>query len=238
MGGPDLPPFCYGDETQLLTEITDVHRHYLELSLLFHMLGGDQNRAFEPFMKENPTLPLLGICLGMQSMNVATGGTMIQDIPKQLYGHETVEQVLKSEPETQHRNYHRNLGIDRQVRWNNFHSILIAESSVLDTINSFRTSFPNVWSSHHQCIDRLGEGFVPIAWSRDRKIIEGIQHQVYPNVIGLQFHPEPIAIYDSTKTIRIQPFDTIPTSFYEMFPDSTGIEFHKNLWKILSTRFN
>ena len=238
MGGPDLPPSTYGHETQLLTEITDPHRHYLELSLLFHMLGGTQNKTFIPFMKENPTFPILGICLGMQSMNVAAGGTMIQDIPKQVYGHETVEQVLASEPETQHRNYYRNLGIDPYLSSYNFHSILIAANSILDTINAFRTSFPNVLSSHHQCIDSLGFGFVPIAWSLDRDVIEGVQHQVYPNVIGVQFHPEHTMIYDSTIPIRIHPLDSFPQPFFEMFPDSVGIEFHENFWKIVSARFS
>ncbi|MDD2563144.1 MAG: gamma-glutamyl-gamma-aminobutyrate hydrolase family protein [Salinivirgaceae bacterium] len=238
MGGPDLPPSSYEHETQLLTLITDPHRHYLELSLLFHMIGGSQNKACTPFMEEQPDFPIFGICLGMQSMNVASGGTLIQDIPTQVYGLQTVEHVLESEPQTQHRNYYRNFAIEPHLSVYNSHSILIAENSVLDTANTFRTSFPNVLSSHHQCIKSLGMGFIPIAWSNDQKVIEGIQHQVYPNVIGVQFHPEQTMIYDSMQIIRISPFDSVPNSFRELFPDSTGVDFHKNLWKILSVRFN
>jgi hypothetical protein len=61
--------------------ITDPHRHYLELSFLFHLLGGFQDESFLPLLEERPEYPVLGICLGMQSMNVATGGDMIRIFP-------------------------------------------------------------------------------------------------------------------------------------------------------------
>ena len=48
MGGPDIPPVVYGEEVHLLTRVTDPYRHYLELSYLFHLLGGSQNTAWIP----------------------------------------------------------------------------------------------------------------------------------------------------------------------------------------------
>ncbi len=77
-GGPDLPPEVYNEKTSLHTSIYDPYRHYFELSFLFHLLGGYQAEKFEPLLKEDPDYLIYGFCLGMQTMNVATGGTMMQ----------------------------------------------------------------------------------------------------------------------------------------------------------------
>ena len=87
MGGPDIPPVVYGEEVHLLTRVTDPFRHYVELSYLFHLLGGSQNTAWIPYLEKKPDYVINGICLGMQTMHVATGGTMVQDIPTELPGY-------------------------------------------------------------------------------------------------------------------------------------------------------
>jgi putative glutamine amidotransferase len=72
-GGPDIPPAIYGEPTSTMTVITDPHRHYMEISFLFHLLGGNQDTLFVPLLARNPGYCILGICLGMQSINVARG---------------------------------------------------------------------------------------------------------------------------------------------------------------------
>ncbi|MBN1819593.1 MAG: gamma-glutamyl-gamma-aminobutyrate hydrolase family protein, partial [Prolixibacteraceae bacterium] len=82
-GGPDIPPAVYGEENTL-SVVTDPGRHYFESSLLFHLLGGFQDKDFAPLLENNPNYFITGFCLGMQTLNVATGGTLIQDIPAEI----------------------------------------------------------------------------------------------------------------------------------------------------------
>ena len=195
-GGPDMPPATYENQTNLLTSITDAHRHYVELSFLFHLLGGSQNDNFIPLLESNNEYGILGICLGMQSMNVATGGAMVQDIPTEIYGLTTVEEVLALDENMQHRNYYTNLGVDNDLIWGHFHQIRFGEGGLFESLNGNYNELPFIWSSHHQALSRLGKDIVPIAWSMDDKIIETIKHAKYPNVLGVQFHPEVPSIYD------------------------------------------
>jgi putative glutamine amidotransferase len=236
-GGPDIPPATYGEPTGLLTEITDVHRHYLEISFLFHLLGGSQDSLFIPLLHDNPDYNILGICLGMQSMNVATGGTMIQDIPTEVYGYKTVEDMLALEDNMRHRNYNTNFGLDEELIWGYFHQINYVKNSFLDSLNNFSDEFPNVWSSHHQAVERLGKGIVPVAWSMDGEIVEVIIHSEFPNVIGLQFHPEVPSIYDQDFGLPIEPFETEKKSFIEKFPGEKGENFHRAFWGFFGEKF-
>ncbi|HRX68492.1 MAG TPA: gamma-glutamyl-gamma-aminobutyrate hydrolase family protein [Tenuifilaceae bacterium] len=232
-GGPDMPPACYGEETNLLTEITDPHRHYLELSFLFHLLGGSQDTTSIAFLNERNDYTILGICLGMQSMNVATGGTMVQDIPTELFGVSNVEQVLSLEQNQQHRNYYTNLGTDNDLIWGNFHQVKFLKGSFLDSINGFSGNQPYVLSSHHQCIENLGLNLTPIAWSVDGRIVEAVKHTKFPNVIGVQFHPEPTFIYDSTIKFRRLPNESQGISYLQLYPNEKGENFHRAFWKYL-----
>ncbi len=68
----------------LLTRLTDPYRHYFEASFLFHLLGGSQNIDYTPFLEVNKEYTVYAICLGIQTMNIAAGGTMTQDIPSEL----------------------------------------------------------------------------------------------------------------------------------------------------------
>jgi putative glutamine amidotransferase len=174
----------------------------------------------------------------MQSMNVAAGGTLYQDIPMQIYNFQTVEQVLKSNPEVQHRNYHNNYGIDSELIWNSFHSINYEKKGLFDRLRGGSTSPMYIWSSHHQCVKDLGKGYVPIAWSIDGKIIEAMAHTTYYNVLGVQFHPEPQAIFDSTLKLNQLPFEKAPKSYGEMYSGELGLNFHRCFWKEMGIRFS
>lgn len=102
--------------------------------------------------------PILGICRGHQLLNVAFGGTLIQHL-------DTAEAH----------------GGDSE----RFHAIRCADGSFLHRL--YGTDFI-VNSSHHQAIDRVGEGFVPAAWAEDGTI-EAMAHDT-GRIWAVQYHPE------------------------------------------------
>ena len=235
-GGPDLPPSVYGEPMSLLTRVSDPYRHYFELSFLFHLLGGMQNPNFNALLKQNPDYVIYGICLGMQTINVAAGGTMIQDIPSEVYQHKTVEQVLNSAKTIQHRNYNKNIENDKALFSGSFHPIKILNPKQL--INSEKVEMtPLVYSNHHQAIEKTGKNIQIIATSVDRKIIEAISHKKYPNVIGVQFHPEGIYLHNQQLQYKTDPNKT-PKSGKQILKENNSYQFHLDFWKTFSEKFN
>lgn len=108
-------------------------------------------------------IPVMGICRGHQMLNVAYGGSLHQHLPE-------------LEASIQHTGSH--------------HSVLIRPNS---QIGSFMETdnIPDVTSLHHQAVDRLGDGLVPVGWAEDGTI-EMIESApgLKPYVLGCQFHPE------------------------------------------------
>ncbi len=229
LGGPDIPPAVYGEEFNLLTVVTDPNRHYLESSFLFHLLGGTQDPDYIPMLAENPEYPVLGICLGMQTMNVATGGTLIQDIPTEIYDAYTVEDVVALDPDNQHRNYYSYYRLDPDVSTPCYHRIKTAPESHMGIIAGDPDLKPYVLSSHHQAIKEMGSGFKATAWSTDEKVVEAIEQLTYPHVLGIQFHPEVPYLYDPDHEIVIRPGEE-GWSFLEKYPGSKGEDFHRTFW--------
>ncbi|MDY0104512.1 MAG: gamma-glutamyl-gamma-aminobutyrate hydrolase family protein [Lentimicrobium sp.] len=230
-GGPDIPPSLYGQETNLLTEITDYHRHTFEASFLFHLLGGYQNKESAPLLEQKPDYMIVGICLGMQTMNVATGGTLIQDIPSQIYGQSTVEQALNANTDDRHRNYFTNLGLDNDLIWGSFHRIKINADKIQAWISPSDSTHPIVLSSHHQAAGSIGKGLIVAATSLDGKVVEALIHETFPNVIGLQFHPEPSFLYRKEEKISLQPGQPATQSYIDLYGTEKGENFNRNLWK-------
>ena len=235
-GGPDLPPSVYGEPMSLLTRVSDPYRHYFELSFLFHLLGGMQNPNFNALLKQNPDYVIYGICLGMQTINVAAGGTMIQDIPSEVYQHKTVEQVLNSAKTIQHRNYNKNIENDKALFSGSFHPIKILNPKQLINSEKVETT-PLVYSNHHQAIEKTGKNIQIIATSVDRKIIEAISHKKYPNVIGVQFHPEGIYLHNQQLQYKTDPNKT-PKSGKQILKENNSYQFHLDFWKTFSEKFN
>lgn len=233
MGGPDIPPAVYGEKVHLLTRVTDPFRHYMELSYLFHILGGSQDEAWTPYLEEKPNYVVNGICLGMQTMHVATGGSMIQDIPTELYGIWEAETILALPGNQMHRNYMNYLstGCSDPTSYH-FHQIKLERGQVLSagTGTPPRTR-PLVLSSHHQAIEEPGPGWKIIATSMDGRIVEAIHHSRYPHVLGIQFHPEKPGLFDPSIEHTKTCDSTI--KFQETIANSKSYDFHVAFWKQL-----
>lgn len=236
-GGPDIPPACYGENTNTLTVITDPFRHYMELSFLFHLLGGKQDSAYVPLLSKRPDYPILGICLGMQSINVATGGTLYQDIPSEIYNLNNVEDILKTPKNQQHRNYNVDYSLDTNVTYYHYHQIAIEKGSLLSSYITNDTIHPVVWSSHHQSLEKLGKGLQIVAKSMDGKIVEAISNVNFPNVLGVQFHPEKRELYNPASKIMITPFKEGEYSYLDLYSGNKGENFQKEIWTRFAEKF-
>jgi putative glutamine amidotransferase len=237
-GGPDIPPAIYGEKTLTLTDIYDPYRHYFEASFLFHLLGGFQDMNYIPLLEKNPDYLVVGFCLGMQTLNVATGGTMIQDIPLEVYKKKNVEDILRLSSDKQHRNYETNIEDSLNLFWGNIHPIKITDDSWIAKERLVKTGqYPAVVSSHHQAAEKTGRNLKVDATSMDGKIIEAMSHTKYPNVLAFQFHPEVPEIYNYNNSILFRKNEK-PESLRKVIEDGNGYEFHLALWKQFAVVLN
>ncbi|HPT30905.1 MAG TPA: gamma-glutamyl-gamma-aminobutyrate hydrolase family protein [Prolixibacteraceae bacterium] len=228
-GGPDIQPDLYGEENTH-SIVTDPARHAMETSFLFHLLGSTRNPSFVPFLKEKPEYLVTGFCLGLQTMNVATGGTLVQDIPFQLYGKNTPQEIVTIDRNNLHRNYWQEFNNDTLLMGINLHTIDFTDHPFFSQrVKVSKMLQPRVYSSHHQSIENLGQGFAVTALSPDGKIIEGIAHREYPHVFAVQFHPEVPALYRNREAWKFEPTDTPGTYHRLIGPES--VRFHKKYWK-------
>ncbi|HEY9576273.1 MAG TPA: gamma-glutamyl-gamma-aminobutyrate hydrolase family protein [Pseudobacillus sp.] len=153
-GGSDVNPHLYGHPYKKgLGDINPI-RDAFELKLI--------ERAIKRQM------PILGICRGLQLLNVFFEGTLIQDMD---HAYQT---------DINHAGY---MG----PRWNIAHKVKLAKDSML--YHCFGKEEVEVNSFHHQMIDTLGQGLEISALSEDG-VIEGIVHKDYPFVAAVQWHPE------------------------------------------------
>ncbi|WP_354697801.1 Putative glutamine amidotransferase [Paraconexibacter sp. AEG42_29] len=153
-GGVDVDPATYGAERAPQTAGCVPERDAFEIALANRALARD--------------LPLLGICRGMQVMNVARGGTLLQHIPDQL-GHE---------------GHRRNVGTFA----GNDHAVRLQEGSLAErAAGEVRHT---TYSHHHQAIDRVGEGYVVTGWSALDELPETLELPGHRFALGVQWHPE------------------------------------------------
>jgi len=118
---------------------------------------------------ERRRLPTLGICLGAQLLNVYRGGSLIQFLPEQRP--DAIE--------------HRKLGVNERR-----HPVTLAGDSLL--AGALSKTHIDVNTSHHQAVDRLGQGLRVIATAPDG-VVEGIDDPALPLFVGVQWHPERLA---------------------------------------------
>ena len=188
-GGPDVHPFRFGEETLASCGGASVQRDRMELALL--RLAIEQKK------------PILGICRGIQLINIGLGGTIYQDISSQVkqvlpiahqqpFPHKvpshTVEiatgnllaEIISGRfPEDE------NASSDRQ---GNDISALPTHSPAPGDPAVSRISL-RVNSTHHQAIRDVAPPLKACAYAPDG-IIEGVVMKDYPFLIGVQWHPE------------------------------------------------
>ncbi len=152
-GGADLDPALYGESPHPKLGKVFRPRDDFELALCREALRRD--------------LPVLAICRGHQVLNVATGGTLFQDIPSQLAGD------VNHDP-----------GRPRPER---VHEVRVLKGTRLRRLLGKETVGVN--SFHHQGIKDLGRGLVASAWSAD-DLIEAVEAPDKKFVVSVQWHPE------------------------------------------------
>lgn len=153
-GGADIDPSQYGAEPHPQTLGTVPERDTFEIALAKRALERD--------------MPMLGICRGMQLMNVATGGTLNQHVPES-HGHE---------------DHRRSLGSFD----NSDHDVRLEPGSLAAQAAGAETHVTK--SHHHQGIEDLGEGLKVTGWSALDELPEAIEAPGKRFALGVQWHPE------------------------------------------------
>ncbi len=154
-GGGDIAPACYGVETDLDLMLVDTDRDRVEFALLETAL-------------QNAT-PFLGVCRGLQVINVALGGTLYVDIAAEL-------------PQALPHRFYPDWPRDHLA-----HSVSVEEGSLLMRVLGAAEARVN--SLHHQGVRELGEGLVATAQAPDG-MIEALEVPDHPFGLAVQWHPE------------------------------------------------
>lgn len=156
-GGGDIAPEFFGETPRSCLEDVQSMRDELELALVRWVLAGSK--------------PLLGICRGIQVMNVAAGGSLYQDIASQR-------------PDADRHDFFYSSNYPRDYL---AHSVDVESDSQLSRALSAQQLLVN--SLHHQALKDVPEHFRVVARSPDN-LIEGIEVTQHPFAIGVQWHPE------------------------------------------------
>jgi putative glutamine amidotransferase len=156
-GGGDVDPSLYGEQRHATFDAAEPGRDAFEIDLVRRALDAN--------------LPVLAICRGIQVLNVARGGTLVQDIPDQM-------------PES----------VVHTVREPSFaiaHDVWIASGTLLEQLMRERLESDTcpVNSRHHQAVKAVGNGLVVSATAPDG-IIEAVEDPSRRFCLGVQWHPE------------------------------------------------
>ncbi len=146
----DVSPSLYGQENRK-SELCSDALDEMELKL------------FNAFSARNK--PILGICRGIQIINVALGGTLFQDIPDEVPALTVHDKVYKGQTQ--------------------FHAVKAKEGSILHQL--FGAEFITN-SYHHQAVKDCGNGLIPTVITEEG-IIEAVEHESKP-IFAVQWHPE------------------------------------------------
>ena len=159
-GGGDVDPARYGAETSVFTVDVDPDRDEIEAQLIAWAVEDDK--------------PLLGICRGHQMLNVALGGTLIQDVREEMPG------SLRHDGPTD----------DWFLRL--VHDVEVAPGSKLHQALGINGDRLKVNSMHHQSVGQAAPSLCVVARAGDG-IIEGLEHPDRRFLVGVQWHPEALS---------------------------------------------
>lgn len=155
-GGGDIAPERYGGENHPALQSVDAQRDLLEIALCRAAVRDGK--------------PFLGICRGLQLLNVAQGGTLYVHLMDQRPG--SVQHAYTSPP------------------WppnHPAHPVELSPSSLLARVVRERRLMVN--SRHHQGIKEIGQGLLPCAWAPDG-LVEAVEMAHHPFGLAVQWHPE------------------------------------------------
>jgi putative glutamine amidotransferase len=155
-GGPDVDPAAYGEEQHEKTAGIEAERDQAEYVLTRWAIAEDK--------------PLFGICRGIQSLNVALGGSLVQDIPSQW------------ENPTTHNGHYEKAQRDQVL-----HTVDVSTGSRVEQMVTAKQIGVN--SFHHQAVKRVANGFEITSRAPDG-IIESIEMRDMRFAVGVQWHPE------------------------------------------------
>lgn len=159
--GPDIDPEIYGERRRFPFKTVHPKRFLLERELVRQA--------------KKKGMPILGICGGMQLLNVAAGGSLYQDIKGQI-------------PKA----------MQHQRGGKPAHLIEVKQGTLLSKI--LKGDRLRVNSAHHQGVKQVAPGYVVNA-KADDGVIEGIEAVGYPFVLGVQWHPEFLNADDQSETL-------------------------------------
>jgi len=159
-GGGDVAPLRYGEEAHATIEEAEPGRDEFEIALVTAARARN--------------LPILAICRGVQVLNVACGGTLVQDIPSQITGALT-----------------HALSVPQHQPYALAHEIWVDKDSLLARLMRERMvdEALEVNSRHHQAVKVAAPGFIVSATAPDG-VIEAIEDPAARFCLGVQWHPE------------------------------------------------
>jgi putative glutamine amidotransferase len=157
-GGGDVDPVFYGEDRHESVEDAEPGRDEFEIDLARRAMEAD--------------VPVLAICRGTQVLNVAAGGSLVQDIPSAIDTRLPHSITMPRDADA------------HEVRVSQGSRLERALGGRLDTSQSCRVN-----SRHHQSVGRVGRGLVASATAPDG-VIEGIEKPDAAFCVGVQWHPE------------------------------------------------
>lgn len=160
-GGEDVAPARYGETAHATVVDVDEKRDEFELALISEARKRD--------------LPIFAICRGIQVLNVACGGTLVQDIPSEVQG--ALDHSLKVPPHEPYSLAHE-VWLDRDTLLAKLMRERLSDADACE-----------VNSRHHQAVKRVASGFQVSATAPDG-VIEAIEDPAARFCLGVQWHPE------------------------------------------------
>lgn len=164
-GGGDVDPVLFGERATGHLGTVTPRRDTFELALAKYVL-------------ENTDKPVLGICRGIQVMNVAMGGSLYIDLPD-------AGKLCHS--------------LDMYPRNSVTHDVCIAENTRMASIMGGTSARVN--SFHHQAVKEAAQGFVVSAWSAPDDVVEAMELQGSRFAVGVQWHPEELVHRDEARKL-------------------------------------